>query len=226
MNGKVSRYFPCPLCEGEMLDRLPLGGYECPRGHGTFHIRHTKNQAADEITLWLEWKENRTVSFRQVLSYADWDGLVALEELSRLDLDDPPVPPDVAADSPRVTVLVVDDEQELRSIVAEMLARGGYRVVEAGDGPGALDACESVTDIRVILSDSALCGFSGAELARQVRAIRPHVRFILMSGRSEAEVLGDARDLAHAGFLRKPFTLHELLDAVRRTLAGSDPSTE
>jgi len=226
VNEKVSRYFPCPLCAGEMLNRLPQGGYECPRGHGAFRIRHTKDQAADEITLWLEWTGNRAVSFRQVLSYVDWDALVTLEGLSRLDLDDPPAPREATTGQRRETVLVVDDEPDLRSIVAEMLASRGYRVIQAADGLEALAACAAAADIRLILSDSALSGFGGAELVRRVRLLRPRVRIILMSGRPAAEVLEIAGNPEHAGFLHKPFTLHVLLDAVRRALDASDPAPE
>ena len=119
---------------------------------------------------------------------------------------------------PRPRILLVDDEEALRRLTRRALEEAGYRVVEAGDQDGALEAlAEASPDLLV--SDVMLGADDGIALAAAVRARRPHLPVLLVSGYA-ASMLG--RDLAaeKLHFLPKPFRMPELLAAVEGALAG------
>ncbi|MGE3404679.1 MAG: ATP-binding protein, partial [Vicinamibacterales bacterium] len=138
--------------------------------------------------------------------------------------DAAPAQPDGEAhrDGP-ATVLVVDDEPSVRTLAAAMLRRAGFAVIEAGDGveaervAAAHEGC-----IDVLLTDIVMPGARGPELADRVRARRPDVRVVYMSGFRDAAALPDV-ERGEALFLAKPFVGSALLAAVRRmsTPAGT-----
>ncbi len=118
-------------------------------------------------------------------------------------------------------VLVVEDEPSVRRIVRHILEGGGHRVLEASDGAQGLEVAQSSRErIDAVLSDVVMPGMSGPELTSRLRAERPDLPVLLMSG-----YLGDA--LARHGvapdvvILEKPFTPAMLLEAIERAL---DPS--
>ena len=110
----------------------------------------------------------------------------------------------------RGTVLIVDDEQEVREIAAIHLASLGYDIVEAGNGRAALDLFETgiAANFDLLLVDYAMPGLSGAEVIRVARQMRPDVPVVLMTGYAEADALSD--DLRPVMLLKKPFRLKEL----------------
>ena len=110
----------------------------------------------------------------------------------------------------RGTVLIVDDEQEVREIAATHLASLGYDIVEAGNGRAALDLFKTgiAANFDLLLVDYAIPGLSGAEVIRVARQMRPDVPVVLMTGYAEADALGD--DLRPVMLLKKPFRLKEL----------------
>jgi len=124
------------------------------------------------------------------------------------------------------TILVVDDEDEVRMLVSEVLTRQGYRVLQARDGQQALDACESDASIRLVITDSVLPLVSGPDLARRVNDIRPAAGIILMSGRAASDVLERAAGIKYASFLQKPFPMDVMLQAVRQALSLTASSSE
>ncbi len=110
------------------------------------------------------------------------------------------------------TVLIAEDQTELRSFASQVLRENGYRVIEAGCGREALErAAESQGAIHLLLTDVIMPGMTGAELAKEFRALQPEAGVLLMSGYPGGEETVD---------LRKPFTPEELLAAVRRALDG------
>lgn len=122
------------------------------------------------------------------------------------------------------TILIVDDEAEVRSLARDILLDSGYRVLEAENGEQALRVAEEQPDpIHLVLTDVVMPGIDGKELAERLAAIRPYAKMIFMSGRA-AEVMGDARELISADtFLAKPFTPERLLNKVRLRLAYRSP---
>jgi DNA-binding NtrC family response regulator len=112
------------------------------------------------------------------------------------------------------TILVVDDEAEVRALVREVLTLEGYTVIDTGDPLEARRLVES-RPIHLLLTDVVMPIMSGIELASRVEAVSPTTRVLLMSGYSTTAVKGSGRPL-----LSKPFKTHELLTAVRQTLGA------
>ncbi|HKW90339.1 MAG TPA: response regulator [Methylomirabilota bacterium] len=122
------------------------------------------------------------------------------------------------------TVLVVDDEAQVRGLARDILLGAGYRVIEAEDGDHALRVAEEHQGpIHVLLTDVMMPGINGKELADRLVGKRPDVKPIFMSGRA-AEVISDAGVLIPVdAFLAKPFTVERLLNKVRERLEYRSP---
>lgn len=122
------------------------------------------------------------------------------------------------------TVLVVDDEENLRSLVRGVLEARGYRVLEAASGEEALARSEVHEGaIHLLLTDVVMPGMSGAELAARLGVLRPEIRVLYMSGytKDRASVYG-VRDTQYS-YLAKPFTPQELESKVREVLNSASP---
>ncbi len=122
------------------------------------------------------------------------------------------------------TVLVVDDEAQVRALARDILLGAGYQVIEAEDGDHALRvADEHQGPIHVLLTDIMMPGLNGKDLADQLVGKRPEIKLIFMSGRA-AEVISDAGVLIPVdAFLAKPFTVERLLNKVRERLEYRSP---
>jgi two-component system cell cycle sensor histidine kinase/response regulator CckA len=128
--------------------------------------------------------------------------------------------PEAESAAPRPRILVVDDEPAVRRFVVEALRSSGYDPVGAGSGREALSAlyAESQTP-TLLLTDIEMPGMTGIELAARVRADRPGIRVVLMTGRETSAARARERAGLVEGVLLKPFGLAELLDAVIDALA-------
>jgi CheY-like chemotaxis protein len=117
------------------------------------------------------------------------------------------------------TVLLVEDEDLVRSMVRESLENSGYRVLEAIEGEEALRHCNRHQGpIHLLLTDLVIPGMSGREIAKQVLARRPEARVLYMSGYSE-DVAGRQGDVElGSALLKKPFTEETLTAKVREVL--------
>ncbi len=116
------------------------------------------------------------------------------------------------------TVLVVEDEVMVRSLSREILEEAGYRVLEAKDGEQALRlATAHVGPIHALLSDVVMPGMTGPETAERIRAVRPEIRVLYMSGHTEDPAIesGQAGD---APLLAKPFSPAALTAWIRESL--------
>ena len=122
------------------------------------------------------------------------------------------------------TILVVDDEDQVRTLARDILQGAGYQVLEAEDGEQALRISGSHPGaIHILLTDVMMPGINGKELADKVQTGRPEVKAIFMSGRA-AEVISDAGVLIPVdAFLAKPFTVERLLNKVRERLEYRSP---
>ena len=133
-------------------------------------------------------------------------------------LEDTRALPNTASSTPaeQPTILVVDDEPEIRKFVRLMLTRNGYSVVEASSAAEALSLCERpLGTIHLLLTDFRMPGVNGVELVARLTPHRPHIKVLFMTG--------FAGDLAGAigfgvSFLAKPFTERELVETVRQAL--------
>jgi len=137
-------------------------------------------------------------------------------------------PPESTAD-PRghgETVLVLEDDPDVRKLAASMLQGLGYRVLEARDGAAALELLGGEQQIDLLLSDIVLpSGFTGRSVAQRARRSRPGLKILFMSGYANADAVV-ARDGAwdqNAEVLHKPFRRHELAQQVSAALAAVPP---
>jgi signal transduction histidine kinase len=118
------------------------------------------------------------------------------------------------------TVLVVEDEDIIRNLVARTLREHGYEVVEARYASEALERwAERRDEIALVLTDIVMPGMSGVELAARLDAERPEVRIVLMSGFADPIAGHHVEAPRTAGFLEKPFTPSELLRCMRAALS-------
>ncbi len=122
------------------------------------------------------------------------------------------------------TILLVEDEANLRYLARQFLEKQGYRVIEAADGAVAMQiavAHEGV--IHLLLTDVIMPGMNGRELAQRISEIRPNVKVLYMSGYTE-NVIGRNGTLdAGVRLLQKPFTLRDLKSKVREVLDTVSP---
>ena len=117
------------------------------------------------------------------------------------------------------TILVVEDDDRVRSIVASMLRRGGYHVLQASNGGEALLLCEEhPLSIHLLLTDVVMPKLNGRKLAERLRRIRPDLRVIFMSGYTENAIVHHGVLDPGLDFLAKPISSHVLLAKVREVL--------
>jgi CheY-like chemotaxis protein len=118
------------------------------------------------------------------------------------------------------TVLVVDDEEEMRSVMVKAMGRAGLRTLQARDGIEALNLFQEHRDlIRLILMDLTMPNMDGVEACRELRRKDAGVPVVLCSGFSETEALHRFDGLGLAGFLQKPFALGTLVELARKLAA-------
>jgi DNA-binding NtrC family response regulator len=124
------------------------------------------------------------------------------------------------------TVLVVDDEAEIRKLVTAMLAQNGYRVLTADTGENAVRLFRSNPEVELLLTDVVAPGMSGPMIADQIAALKPDVKVLFMSGYDGTQFV--QRYVVEKGYslLIKPFTLEQLEDKVRDVMGGSSLSSK
>ncbi len=124
------------------------------------------------------------------------------------------------------TVLLVEDEPELRRLTRTILASAGYKVIEAANGGAALLACEQVkAEIALMLTDVVMPGMSGPDLATRLAPLRPNMKVLYMSGYTDRAVVANKALESGLDFIQKPFTPESLIDRVREILdRGRDAS--
>ncbi|HEU5039933.1 MAG TPA: response regulator [Gemmatimonadales bacterium] len=126
------------------------------------------------------------------------------------------------------TVLVVEDQEEVRTMASRTLAHEGYRVLEAADGQEALELLERCDgEVRLVLSDISMPVLDGRRLGDRLREWKPGLPLLFMSGYGEEDVTRRGLLLSGSAFIQKPFSprdltrrVRELLDAGSRTLSG------
>ena len=124
------------------------------------------------------------------------------------------------------TILLAEDEANLRYLARQFLEKQGYRVIEAADGAVAMEiAVAHEGMIHLLLTDVIMPGMNGRELAQRISEIRPNTKILYMSGYTE-NVIGHNGTLdAGVRLLQKPFTLQDLKNKVREVL-DSSPSLD
>jgi PAS domain S-box-containing protein len=121
------------------------------------------------------------------------------------------------------TILVLEDDEDVRRHSADSLRSLGYRVHEAGDGPSALRFLEqSGVQVDLLFTDVVLpAGLTGAEVARRARLLRPGLRVLFTTGYARNAVMHQGRLDSGVQLLTKPFTYADLASKVRDMLDGT-----
>ncbi len=116
-------------------------------------------------------------------------------------------------------VLLVDDEETVRSIGVEMLSEFGFETITAADGKEALEIFEQQhKQIRFVMMDLTMPQMNGEEAFREFRRIDPAVKVIICSGYNEQEVSQKFVGKGLAGFLKKPYQFSDLQEKIQRLL--------
>ncbi len=119
------------------------------------------------------------------------------------------------------TILVIDDEETILSIVKNMLEAFGYKILTAADGATGLTLFrDNAEEIDVVILDLAMPRMSGREILHKMRDIKSGVRVILSTGISEEEVARRLEEEAPAAFIRKPYSASALAEKVREAMGG------
>ena len=121
----------------------------------------------------------------------------------------------------RGTILLVEDEDGLRALNARGLASRGYTVLEAGNGVEAIDVLEKADgQVDLVVSDVVMPEMDGPTLLRELRNRNPSLKIIFVSGYAEDAFQKHLPEHGQFAFLPKPFTLKQLVAAVKDTLAA------
>jgi len=117
------------------------------------------------------------------------------------------------------TVLVVDDEERIRSSLRGILSDEGFRVVDTGYAPDVMGIVERENP-SVVLLDVWMPEIDGIELLRRIKTERPNVPVIMISGHANIQNAVAATKLGAADFIQKPFSVSGLLAAIARVIEG------
>ncbi len=127
----------------------------------------------------------------------------------------------MAATAPR-GVLIVEDEEELRTLFAVLLEMENFTVYQAEDGQAGLDMLKAhQDDIALMITDLGMPNIGGVELITKARAINPSVKIMATSGMTGREIEEAVRLAGADAFLPKPFSP---LEAIRKLKALLEPS--
>jgi PAS domain S-box-containing protein len=114
------------------------------------------------------------------------------------------------------TVLLVDDEETVRGIGAEMLKELGFSTITANDGREAVAIFKETPDIAFVILDLTMPHMDGEQCFRELRQLKPNVKVIMSSGYNEQEVTQKFVGKGLAGFIQKPYKLSVLKEAIQK----------
>jgi len=120
------------------------------------------------------------------------------------------------------TILLVDDQEEVRSVVRRILARRGYHVLVAASGADALRLTVNFPRIDLLVTDVVMPGMSGRELAERLAPQRPSMKVLYTSGYTDDAMVRQGVLSAGVAFLQKPFVPDTLARKVRDVLDGPE----
>lgn len=120
----------------------------------------------------------------------------------------------------RGTVLLVEEQQNVRTLLGKYLADQGYVILEAKDADEALARCKGQKDpaISLMICDLVISEMSGVELARRARTYHPRMRTLYTAAHSESSMLFRGIPLTDISFLPKPFKMKDLIATVNELL--------
>ncbi len=171
--------------------------------------------------------------------YSEWGQGTTVKLYLPEDRSDPPADSPPATDASlknaaphgaraTETVLVVEDQPDIRSLIVQLLEDGGYAVVEAADGNAGLAVLQSSRPLDLLITDVGLPGLNGRQLADAGRTLRPGLRVLFMTGYAENAVFASGLLDTSMTMITKPFSMDALEIRVRELLDAplSNPPLE
>ncbi|MCY1671325.1 response regulator [Novosphingobium sp. SL115] len=116
-------------------------------------------------------------------------------------------------------ILLVEDEDTVRAVAERALVRQGYDVITAADGEEGLEAIGTGAKFDMVVSDVVMPTMDGPAMAREIRALKPDLPFLFMSGYAEEQLRREI-DIPNMHFLAKPFSVQQIVEAVEMVLRG------
>ncbi len=142
-------------------------------------------------------------------------------------VDSDVTPPTLNSGSERELVLVVEDEERVRSVSVETLRDLGYSVISAEDGPAAIRLIENGARPSLLFTDVVMPGMTGGELAKVVRRLLPNIKVLFTTGYTRNAIVHNGVLDAGTHLISKPYAIQDLADKVRAILDeqwGEPPS--
>lgn len=115
-------------------------------------------------------------------------------------------------------ILLVEDDQAVRTVTERALRRFGYEVISATCGEEAVEVADTVTEFDLLLTDIMMPGMNGVEVAAQIAEAYPGIRIFFMSGYADQDLIRQGLLTPGARFLQKPFSPMELVSEIRAIL--------
>jgi signal transduction histidine kinase/ActR/RegA family two-component response regulator len=126
------------------------------------------------------------------------------------------IPPSVLGN--KEVILVVEDEDRVRTMTVEALRDLGYNVISASGAQQALDELDAIPHLHLVVTDVVMPGMNGPALADHIKTLRPSVKVLYTTGYARNAVLSDSMLDREVGILQKPFTIDQLRLRVRQAL--------
>lgn len=139
--------------------------------------------------------------------------------------EDTTKPDTISAAVTAATILVVDDEPELREALCRLLGRHGYQTLTAGNGEEALEVLRR-EQVSLILSDLKMPRMDGVALLKTVKVVAPAVEMVIITGHGTIETAVEAMKMGAYDFVEKPFTASTTLKVVRKALEKQQLTAE
>jgi DNA-binding NtrC family response regulator len=119
------------------------------------------------------------------------------------------------------TVLLIEDEEQIKMVTRELLKMLGFTVIEASNGKEALELyLKHVTDITLVITDMGMPVMNGYELFRELKKRRPELPIIVSSGFGDVDVTSKIARDDIAGLINKPFSFDQLREVLKSVVEG------
>ena len=115
-------------------------------------------------------------------------------------------------------ILIIDDEEILTKTFTKLLERQGYEVYTAKKGQDALCMVEA-ENFDLVICDMRMPGLNGVDTIRQIRALKPGIPVIFMTGFADEKLEEEAKELKPLAYLHKPFDVQEMLGILKQKLS-------
>lgn len=120
--------------------------------------------------------------------------------------------------------LVIDDEESVCAVAAEILEQMGFRTLTAADGKQGIDsAVENIGELSLVLLDATMPVMGGGEVFTSLRMLKPDLRIVLSSGYPQADIMENLQASGATSFLQKPYTADDLTATVASLFAPAPP---